>query len=212
MLRALAVRHALLGVALCAAAPIAAQSTQRTVWPDEGPRTWAPRPTTPEISANDLRTRLYQFADDSMLGRRIGEPGNYKGTEYIAREFRKLGLKPAGDGGTYFQVMPFGPAGFALASSSLTVAGMPLAVKTEWIPTAPSAANGFAGRASLSNVSTVFAGRWGDTTVALDPALVRGKVAVFLAAPGGGGGGGRPAAPILRCDSVTNRFGADAQA
>ncbi|MGH7615747.1 MAG: hypothetical protein ACREPM_00805 [Gemmatimonadaceae bacterium] len=41
------------------------------VWPDEGPYKWAPRPTEAAITANDLRTRLYQFADDSMEGRRI---------------------------------------------------------------------------------------------------------------------------------------------
>ncbi|MBC8090011.1 MAG: hypothetical protein H7Z40_22350, partial [Phycisphaerae bacterium] len=63
----------------------------RSVWPDEGPRTWAPRPTVAEITANDLRTRLYGFADDSMSGRRIGELGNFKGTAYIASEFKRFG-------------------------------------------------------------------------------------------------------------------------
>ena len=84
----------------------------KTVWPDEGPAKWAPRKTESAITANDLRTRLYQLADDSMAGRRIGELGNYKGTEYIASEFKRLGFKPAGDNGTYFQELPFGPIGF----------------------------------------------------------------------------------------------------
>ena len=90
---------------------------ERPVWPDEGPRTWAPRPTVAAITANDLRTRLYQFADDSMQGRRIGEKGNFKGTEYIAREFKRVGLKPAGDSGTYFQTLPFGPTQFDSSTS-----------------------------------------------------------------------------------------------
>ncbi len=171
----------------CVAASAAAQSRpaappSKTVWPGEGPLKWAPRPTTPEISANDLRTRLYQFADDSMSGRRIGEPGNYKGTEYIAREFKRMGLKPGGDDGTYFQVLPFGPTGFDAASSRLLVAGSPLAARLDWIPVAPSTTNGLAGKAALTDVPTVFAGRWGDTTVALDPAVFRGKVAVFIEA------------------------------
>ncbi len=93
---------------LCVAGSVHAQADQRSstrpVWPDEGPRTWAPRPTGTDITANDLRTRLYQFADDSMEGRRIGEPGNYKGTAYIAAEFERLGLKPAGENGTFFQI------------------------------------------------------------------------------------------------------------
>src|SRR5262250_3306672 len=88
------------------------QGTPPTVWPDEGPLTWAPRPTEPAITANDLRTRLYQLSDDSMRGRRIGELGNHKTTDYIAAEFKRLGLRPAGDNGTYFQNLPFGTQAF----------------------------------------------------------------------------------------------------
>ena len=181
-----------------------------TVWPDEGPLTWAPRPTTPEITANDLRTRLYAFAHDSMMGRRIGEPGNLKGTEYIAREFARLGLRPAGENGTYFQALPFGPVAFDSTASTLTVAGAALAPRRDWAPAVPSAANGFADAAELVNVPTVFAGRLGDTAT-LDPARFRGRVAVFLPAAStapAGPAGARP--PMLRCDSVPNNFGAAA--
>ncbi len=210
----------LAGFAVCLATPVTAQNRpggvavkpapSKTVWPDEGPRTWAPRPTTTPITANDLRTRLYQFADDSMMGRRIGELGNYKGTEYIAREFRRLGLKPGGDNGTYFQVMPYGPLGFDSGASRLIAAGTALAAGSDWIPVAPAAANGLGGHADLTNVPVVFAGRWGDT-VALDPAVFRGKVAVFTGGPGAGGGGRGPAR-LVRCDSLPDRFGAFAAA
>ena len=40
------------------------------MWPDEGPATWTPRPTQTAITANDLRTRLYQFADWQVLSKR----------------------------------------------------------------------------------------------------------------------------------------------
>ena len=182
------------------------------VWPDEGPRTWAPRPTVSAISANDLRTRLYQFADDSMQGRRIGEIGNTKGTDYIAREFRRLGLKPAGDSGTYFQVLPFGPVGFDSAASRLSVRGSALRAKQDWIPMAPSAPGRIATTSALDNVPTVFAGRWGDTSVVLDPAVFRGKVAVFRAAPSPqviGAAAGAPAS-FLSCDARPDMFGAAA--
>ena len=72
-------------------------SAEGRVWPEEGPFKWAPRATEPAITANDLRTRLYQISNDSMLGRRIGEPSNYKVTAYITSEFQRLGLKPAGE-------------------------------------------------------------------------------------------------------------------
>ncbi|MEP6618735.1 MAG: M28 family peptidase [bacterium] len=188
-------------------------AADKPVWPDEGPRTWAPRPTVADITANDLRTRLYQFADDSMSGRRIGEPGNYKGTEYIAREFKRLGLKPAGDNGTYFQNLEFGPTGFDTTASRLAAGSAALATRGDWIPLAPTAANGLAAKATLNNVATVFAGRWGDTATVLDPSAFGGKVAVFVGMPAAAAGGrGAAVAPVLRCDSVPDKFGAAAAA
>ena len=175
--------------------PTAPRSTTPVVWPDEGPRKWAPRPTEAAITANDLRTRLYQISDDSMQGRRIGEPRNYLTTAYIASEFKRLGLKPAGENGTYFQNLPYGTLVFALAKSKLAVGSEALQPGADWIPTAPTATNGIDDKAELNNIPTVFAGRWGDTATALDPSLVRGKVAVFTAParPAGGGRGGAPA-------------------
>src|SRR5689334_12716754 len=123
----------------------------RPVWPEEGPRKWAPRPTKTDITADDMRTRLYQFADDSMLGRRIGEPGNVKGTDYIAREFARLGLKPGGDNGTWYQELPWGPLGFDRNASRFIVSGDSLLGGTDWIPSLP-VANAIGGRAELRNV------------------------------------------------------------
>ena len=199
-----------------AAAPLFAQrgsATTPPVWPDEGPLTWKPRATVADITANDLRTRLYQFADDSMLGRRIGELGNQKGTDYIAREFKRLGLTPAGENGTYFQELPFGPIGFDSNSARLTIIGSASgALRTDWIPLAPSVTTGVGGRADLTAVRTVFAGRWGDTSVVLDPATFAGKIAVFTATPAAVGLGAPRVVPILRCDSVPDKFGAAAAA
>ncbi|MEO7083425.1 MAG: M28 family peptidase [Gemmatimonadaceae bacterium] len=198
--------------ATAAAAQTKAAATVKPVWPDEGPFKWAPRPTTSAITANDLRTRLYQFADDSMLGRRIGEPGNYKGTAYIAGEFKRLGLKPAGDNGTYFQDMPYGPVSFDSASSRLVAGGATITATKDWMPMAPANGNGINAKADINNVGTVFAGRWKDSSATLDPAVFRGKIAVFVSTAAGAGlNPGRP--PTLpRCDSVPDKFGAAAAA
>ena len=59
--------------------------------------------TSGPISVADLKSRLYLYADDSMMGRETGTIGNEKATNYIAAEAARLGLEPAGDGGTYFQ-------------------------------------------------------------------------------------------------------------
>jgi Peptidase family M28 len=177
----------------------AAATSVRPAWPDEGPFKWAPRPTVPAITANDLRTRLYQYADDSMMGRKVGELGDYKATAYIASEFKRLGLKPAGDNGGYFQEIDYGPTGFDPNTSRLMADNSSLTAKSEWYPMAPTAGNGAAASADVHGAMAVFAGAY-DDSAALDPATFRGKVAVFTAPAGFGGrrgfarGGGAGAA------------------
>ena len=147
-----------------------------------------------------------------MEGRRIGERGNAKGTDYIAREFARLGLKPAGDSGTYFQMLPYGAQSFDSSASRLSVRGAALRTTRDWVPMSPSAPQRIAAQASFDNVPTVFAGRWGDTSVVLDALALRGKVAVFLAASAAqvvGPAIGAPAS-FLSCDARPDMFGAAA--
>ncbi|HEU4699139.1 MAG TPA: M28 family peptidase [Gemmatimonadales bacterium] len=62
--------------------------------------------TTAAITPAELRTRLWIVAADSMGGRLAGGPGDARATSYLAAEVARLGLEPAGDGGTYFQAVP----------------------------------------------------------------------------------------------------------
>jgi len=69
------------------------------------------RVTPPAVDAGaiiprDLETRLTAFAHDSMMGREAGTIWNTKATDYVATEFRKLGLEPGGENGSFFQVVP----------------------------------------------------------------------------------------------------------
>ncbi len=68
------------------------------------------------IRPEPLKTRLFALAHDSMMGRDPGTPGNWKAAEYIAAEFKRLGLRPAGDSGTFFQRVPLGRAKMDSAS------------------------------------------------------------------------------------------------
>jgi Peptidase family M28 len=99
----------------------------------ELPLKHAPRPTSPAISAGDLMTRLYVFADDSMMGREAGTEYNLKGTAYIEREVRRLGLVPGGDGGTYFQDLPLASSAIA-PRSAVSVQGRKFAAGMDFIP------------------------------------------------------------------------------
>ena len=94
----------LLGVAVVLAVYAGKSDAQATARASASTPT-AQSSTTPDITAADLRRRLSQFSDDSMLGREAATIGNVKATDYIARAARQLGLKPAGENGTYFQTV-----------------------------------------------------------------------------------------------------------
>jgi len=55
------------------------------------------------ISADDIRRRIGIIADDSMRGRDTPSPELDKVAQYIAGEYRRLGLKPGGDRGGFIQ-------------------------------------------------------------------------------------------------------------
>ena len=63
---------------------------------------WAQKPTDP-ISANDIKAHMFFLAADEMAGRDATSSEGRIAANYIASEFMKMGLKPVGDGGTYFQ-------------------------------------------------------------------------------------------------------------
>jgi Peptidase family M28 len=145
------------------------------------PLTYAGGATIPAISACDLMTRLYIYAADSMRGREAGSPDAIRATAYIEREVRRLGLKPAGDKGGYFQYMPV--TARQLSSASTLMAGG----KTFHAPR-DFVAGGNADRKVTGDV--VFGGVLGDTVNALSADDVRGKIVVAMAPAGGAGRGG----------------------
>ena len=63
-------------------------------------------PTLAPINAGDLRRGLTAFAHDTMMGREAGTIWNERATEFVGAQFRRLGVRPAGDNGTYFQIVP----------------------------------------------------------------------------------------------------------
>ncbi len=138
------------------------------------PSRLAPAPTTSAISVRDLQVRLYQFADDSMQGRQVGRAGNMKGTAYIAAELQRLGLVPAGDNGTFFQVLPYHLRSFT-AHSRLTVSGNPLRWEADWL-----AIPGARAPRPVSDAEVVFGGVAGDTTRQIAPRDAAGKFVVLL--------------------------------
>ncbi len=55
------------------------------------------------ITETDVMHRVSAIAADSMLGRATPSPGLERAAEYVASEFQRAGLRPAGDKGSYLQ-------------------------------------------------------------------------------------------------------------
>jgi Zn-dependent M28 family amino/carboxypeptidase len=128
------------------------------------------------ITADDVQRRIGVIAADSMLGRATPSPQLDQVAAYIAEQFRRFGLAPGGDGGTYVQRYPLEVRRFEPESSAIRVSGRATAawrvgedvllVQGE-APAAPTTAGG-----------VVLAGS-PQVGVALDSAAIAGKV-VFL--------------------------------
>jgi hypothetical protein len=177
-------RHSLLLVPLTLAAACATAVPSRST----GPRSHPPTPTNGAITAADLMTRLYIFADDSMLGREAGQLGGMKATEYVAAEMRRIGLQPAGENGTYFQTVPVEISRLD-TTRTIAVSGTPLRVGTDVLPFP----NALGGRAmpqgaprGVDGAQVVYGGQLGAANM-IAPAQAAGKVVVFTVPAGAGG-------------------------
>ena len=159
--------------ALTALIPGATAESQRAA---PLPRKYAGPPTVAEITAGDLMTRVYKFADDSMMGRPVGTPYNDMGTAYIESEVRRLGLQPGGDNGTFFQKLPLYTRNLDSAST-ITVGETTFKAGTDFTASAAGFAQPF------TSAPVVFVGAWVDTTTNIPIDSVRGKVLVYT--PGG---------------------------
>ena len=61
----------------------------------------------PEANAENIRADMEFLASDDLEGREAGTPGFDLAADYVAAEFAEIGLKPAGDAGSYMQTITF---------------------------------------------------------------------------------------------------------
>jgi hypothetical protein len=160
------VRFATLAVLLGIAGPGAAASQTAL------PLKRAAERTRTAITPADLMSRLYLYADDSMMGRSAGTEYNLKATAYIAAEVRRMGLVPAGDSGGYFQNVPLVRRSYD-EQSRLVVDGVALKAFEDFQPRDQGAAT-----RAIEGAQAVFAGAWGDS-VMLAPEQAAGKLVVI---------------------------------
>jgi hypothetical protein len=156
--------RAAIGAVIAAASPVAARSV-----PAQSPA--ASRSAA--ISAESLEHRLRVIADDSMMGRETGSLGDFKTAAYVADEFKRLGLTPAGDAGTYFQTVPFWIVA-AEPRSSITVSATHLELRRDLLPLTAAAPS-----LTLEGGRAIYGGPANDTTRWARQKDARGKIVVI---------------------------------
>lgn len=143
----------------------------------------------PAYDIRVLRARLEAFAHDSMLGRGAGELGGLRAAEYVAGEFRALGLSPVGEGRSFFQAVP----AVALTiddSSWFEVDGRRVTLWRDFFPSHDASLNRdlWAGQFGLvpvnlvrplSGDTVIYAGVLGDTASYISPSAAAGHVLLF---------------------------------
>src|ERR1051325_7701881 len=96
------------------------------------------------IREADIKRDLYAMASPAMRGREGGTLDELKASMWVAEQYRRIGLQPAGENGTWFQWFNIVRTRVSQASSSATVAGQPLMPFADILPlnVAPVEASG----------------------------------------------------------------------
>ena len=97
-----------------------------------------------EIREADLKRDLFAMASPAMRGREGGTLDELVASIWIAEQYQKLGLEPAGEGGTWFQWFNIVRTRVSLAASRAKIGSQSLVLFTDLIPwsVAPVEASG----------------------------------------------------------------------
>ena len=127
-------------------------------------------PAYATIKEAEIKADMFAMAGDAMRGREGGTLDEMRASMWVGDKYAKIGLKPMGDNGTWYQWFNMRRSRVSTASSSIRIAGKPFALWTEATPTSNTDGDVLG--------TTVFAGDGSDSTID-----VRGKVAVITLQP-----------------------------
>src|SRR5205085_8199631 len=93
---------------------------------------------TAAVDADRLLDHIKFLASDDLKGRADGSPELERAAEYIAQQFKDIGLKPGGDDGTWFQPFELNAGLVVAPGNALTIADrghtVRLALGTSYYP------------------------------------------------------------------------------
>jgi hypothetical protein len=157
--------------------------------------------TEPNTATRRWWAHVMVMANDSLAGRDTGSEGYRKAAAYVVDQFRRAGLKPAGENGTWYQSVPLRVVRLRTDQSDISLVRKDgTATKLAWLKQVTVAAR--AGVPEAIEAPLLFEG----AGPADDPEL-KGKILVRMNAPNGGrrgaaGGAAAGIAGILTIDST----------
>lgn len=138
-----------------------------------------PKPVAPP-GADELLAHVRALTAPEMEGRASGTAGGDRAGHYIADRLRAMGLRPGGDGGSFFQPFPFSTAvavGPGTVLETLGSSGKAFEAGRDWTPHGGSLAGEVRGDVVFVGYGVVAADRGYDDYAGVD---VRGKIALAL--------------------------------
>jgi hypothetical protein len=109
----------------------AACGAPTAVPPVSAPAAAAPGPALP-IAAEEIGRHIQYLASDELRGRDTPSPGLEAAAAYLVAESQRLGLLPAGEGGTYLQRWPYPLRQLSVTRTRLRVGDAATPVELRW--------------------------------------------------------------------------------
>src|SRR5262245_21276347 len=131
-------------------------------------------------SAAELLAHVTALTAPEMEGRGSGTAGAERAARYIVDRLKGLGLRPGGEGGSFFQPFTLSTTAAVGPNSALEMLGLPgraFRVGTDWMPHGGSLAEEVKGEIVFVGYGVVAADRGYDDWAGVD---VRGKVVLLL--------------------------------
>src|SRR5690349_11176677 len=82
----------------------------------------------------DLRRDVGEMASPSMRGREGGTLDEMRASIWMAEQYRKIGLRPMGEDGTYFQWLDMTRTRVSVTSSKASIGGRAMTLFQDFIP------------------------------------------------------------------------------
>jgi hypothetical protein len=154
--------------------------------------------TEPNNATRRWWAHVKALANDALAGRDTGSEGYRKAAAYVVEQFQRVGLKPAGEDGTWYQSVPLRLVRLRTDQSEIALVRKDGTVtKLAWLKQVT-----FPARASAPE--SMEAPLMFEGTGPVDDPELKGKILVRMNAPGGGrrSGGGAPQGITLTIDAT----------